>query len=63
MGNYDMPHGALARFFLAVRLTPLTAVQYILCDIICAWRTVVLWNRDNNIVAILLLFNLVTIGT
>jgi hypothetical protein len=38
-------------------------VQYILCDIICAWRTVVLWNKDKRIITILLLFILGTIGT
>jgi hypothetical protein len=41
----------------------LTALQYILCDIICAWRTVVLWNKDKRVIAILLLFILGTIGT
>ena len=41
----------------------LTAVQYILSDIVCAWRAVVLWNRDKRVVAILLLFILGTIGT
>ena len=39
------------------------AVQYILSDIICAWRAVVLWNRDKRIVAIILLFILGTTGT
>jgi hypothetical protein len=38
-------------------------VQYILSDIICAWRAVVLWNRDKRVIAILLLFILGTIGT
>ena len=63
MGNYYMPDGALAQCFLSICLTPLTCVQYILCDIICTWRTVVLWNRDNRIIAILVLFILGTIGT
>jgi hypothetical protein len=44
-------------------LTQLTAVQYILCDIICAWRTVVLWNRDKRVIAILLFFILGATGT
>jgi hypothetical protein len=44
-------------------LDSINAVQYILCDIICAWRTVVLWNRDNHIIAILVLFILGTVGT
>ena len=39
------------------------AAQYILSDIICAWRAVVLWNGDKRVVAILLLFILGTIGT
>ena len=29
---------------------------------ICAWRAVVLWDRDRRVVAILVLFILVTIG-
>ena len=37
-------------------------IQYILSDIICAWRAVVLWNRDKRVIAILLLFILGTIG-
>lgn len=48
----------------AIRLTQLTAsIQYILSDIICAWRAVVLWNRDKRVIAILLLFILGTTGT
>ena len=39
------------------------AVQFILSDIICAWRAVVLWNRDKRVIAVLLLFILVTTGT
>ncbi|KAI9450400.1 hypothetical protein BJY52DRAFT_1356834 [Lactarius psammicola] len=42
--------------------TRLMAVQYILSDIICAWRAVVLWNRDKRVIAILLLFILGTIA-
>ncbi|KAI9439086.1 hypothetical protein H4582DRAFT_112939 [Lactarius indigo] len=34
--------------------------MYILSDIICAWRAVVLWNRDKRVIAILLLFVLGT---
>jgi hypothetical protein len=41
----------------------LTTVQYILSDIICAWRAVVIWNRNKRVIAILLLFILGTIGT
>jgi hypothetical protein len=44
-------------------LDTLNVVQYILSDIICAWRAVVLWNRDKRVIAILLLFILGTIGT
>ena len=39
-----------------------TVVQYLLCDTICAWRTVVLWNKDKRVIAILLLFILGTMG-
>ncbi|KAF8262707.1 hypothetical protein EI94DRAFT_1742934 [Lactarius quietus] len=38
----------------------ITRLMYIVCDIICAWRTVVLWNRDKRVIAILLIFILVT---
>ncbi|KAH9014614.1 hypothetical protein EDB83DRAFT_2441309 [Lactarius deliciosus] len=34
--------------------------MYILSDIICAWRAVVLWNRDKRLIAILLLLILGT---
>jgi hypothetical protein len=33
-----------------------TRLMYILSDIICAWRTVVLWNRDKRVIAVLLFF-------
>jgi len=39
-----------------------TCLMYILCDIICAWRTVILWNHDKRIIAILGFFILGTIG-
>ena len=42
---------------------PLTVAQHILCDIICAWRTVVIWNRDKHIITILVVFIFGTIGT
>ncbi|KAH9014612.1 hypothetical protein EDB83DRAFT_272750 [Lactarius deliciosus] len=35
-------------------------LMYILSDIVCAWRAVVLWNRDKRVIAILLLFILGT---
>jgi hypothetical protein len=44
-------------------LDTLNVVQYVLSDVICTWRAVVLWNRDKRIIAILLLFTLGTIGT
>jgi hypothetical protein len=44
-------------------LAQLTVSQYILSDIICAWRAVVLWNRDKRVIAILLLFILGSAGT
>ena len=62
-GNYCTPDGAPARSFHAISLTQLEAVQYILSDVICAWRAVVLWSRDKRVIAILLLFILGTTGT
>ncbi|KAH9032240.1 hypothetical protein EDB85DRAFT_2236207 [Lactarius pseudohatsudake] len=41
-------------------ITRLMAVQYILSDVICAWRAVVIWDRDRRVIAILLLFILGT---
>ncbi|KAH8993717.1 hypothetical protein EDB92DRAFT_376798 [Lactarius akahatsu] len=32
----------------------ITRLMYILSDIVCAWRAVVLWNRDKRVIAILL---------
>ena len=58
-----MLDGALTRCFHAICLTLSTFVQYVLCDTICAWRTVVLWNKDKRVIAILLLFVLGTVGT
>jgi len=40
----------------------ITRLMYILSDMICAWRAVVLWNRDKRVIAILLLFILGTIA-
>jgi len=37
-----------------------THLMYILSDVICAWRAVVLWKRDKRVISILLLFILVT---
>ncbi|KAH9027238.1 hypothetical protein EDB85DRAFT_123772 [Lactarius pseudohatsudake] len=45
--------------FLLVEAT-ITRLMYILSDIVCAWRAVVLWNRDKRIIAILLLLILGT---
>lgn len=36
--------------------------QYILSDVICAWRAVVLWNKDKRVIAVLTLFILGTTG-
>jgi len=41
----------------------ITCLMFILCDAICAWRTVVLWNNDKRIIAVLAFFILGTIGT
>ncbi|KAF8269633.1 hypothetical protein EI94DRAFT_1724907 [Lactarius quietus] len=38
----------------------ITRLMYVLCDIVCAWRTVVLWNSDKRVIAILLCFILGT---
>ncbi|KAH9032244.1 hypothetical protein EDB85DRAFT_1260126 [Lactarius pseudohatsudake] len=40
----------------------ITRLMYILSDIICAWRAVVIWDRDKRVIAILLLFILGTIA-
>ncbi|KAH9052580.1 hypothetical protein EDB87DRAFT_425335 [Lactarius vividus] len=51
------------RFFVVFIVEEIiTRLMYILSDIICAWRAVVLWNRDKRIIAILLLLILVTIA-
>ncbi|KAH8993737.1 hypothetical protein EDB92DRAFT_377444 [Lactarius akahatsu] len=47
-------------FAVEATITRLVAVQYIISDIICAWRAVVLWDRDKRIIAILLLLILAT---
>jgi len=36
--------------------------QFILSDVICAWRAVVLWNKDKRVIATLTLFILGTTG-
>ncbi|KAI9450469.1 hypothetical protein BJY52DRAFT_1356549 [Lactarius psammicola] len=40
----------------------ITRLMYILSDVVCAWRAVVLWNRDKRVIAVLLLFILGTIA-
>ncbi|KAI0259765.1 hypothetical protein BC834DRAFT_600802 [Gloeopeniophorella convolvens] len=40
----------------------ITRIMYILSDVVCAWRAVVLWNRDRRVIAILLLFILGTMA-
>jgi hypothetical protein len=49
--------------FLVVRLTQLMGVQPIICDSICAWRTVIIWNKDKRVIAILVFCILVSAGT
>jgi hypothetical protein len=39
------------------------AVQYILCDVICTWCTVVLWRKDKRVIAVHVFFILGTTGT
>ncbi|KAH9973227.1 hypothetical protein BGW80DRAFT_1459134 [Lactifluus volemus] len=44
----------------------INCIMYILSDIICAWRAVILWNRDKRVIAILLLFilgNIIAAGS
>ncbi|KAH9058108.1 hypothetical protein EDB87DRAFT_952161 [Lactarius vividus] len=40
----------------------ITRLMYILSDVICAWRAVIIWNRDRRVIAILLLCILGTIA-
>ena len=63
MGNYYMPDGALAQCFLVVLLNPSMAGQCIICDSICAWRTMVIWNQNKRVTVVLVTFILVTTGT
>jgi hypothetical protein len=49
--------------FLSFALTQSTGVQCIICDLICAWRTVIIWNKDKRVIAILAFFILVSTGT
>ncbi|KAI9439102.1 hypothetical protein H4582DRAFT_2056943 [Lactarius indigo] len=48
------PSGRIGAVFIVVET--IRRLMYILSDIICAWRAVVLWNRDKRVIAILLLF-------
>jgi len=61
------------RFIIGLPMSPLilncyyvwetiTCLMYILCDVICASRTVVLWNRDKRVIAVLVLSVLGTIA-
>ncbi|KAI9439091.1 hypothetical protein H4582DRAFT_113058 [Lactarius indigo] len=50
--------GRLSAVFIVVET--FRRLMYILSDIICAWRAVVLWNRDKRVIAVLLLFILGT---
>ncbi|KAH8993736.1 hypothetical protein EDB92DRAFT_1944426 [Lactarius akahatsu] len=59
-GNLWSEHHINVALAVKATATRLMAVQYILSDIVCAWRAVVLWNRDKRVIAILLLFILGT---
>jgi hypothetical protein len=63
MGNYFLPDGTPVRCFFVICLTQSTRVQCIICGSICAWRTVVIWNKDKCVIAILVFFILVSTGT
>ena len=39
------------------------AVHCIMCDSICAWRAVILWNKNQRAIAIIVTFILITIDT
>jgi hypothetical protein len=43
-----------SEYYIVIVWGPIPRLMYILCDIVCAWRTVVLWNRDKRVIAILL---------
>ncbi|KAI9439079.1 hypothetical protein H4582DRAFT_2128606 [Lactarius indigo] len=47
-------------FVVSLVESTITRLMYILSDIVCAWRAVVLWNRDKRVIAILLLLILGT---
>ncbi|KAH9173222.1 hypothetical protein EDB89DRAFT_2228935 [Lactarius sanguifluus] len=55
------PFSRISAVFIVVET--FRRLMYILSDIVCAWRAVVLWNRDKRVIAILLLFILGTTGT
>ncbi|KAH9026508.1 hypothetical protein EDB85DRAFT_169180 [Lactarius pseudohatsudake] len=57
-----LPHTWSPHRVIVVALVEVTIARlmYILSDIVCAWRAVVLWNRDKRIISILLLLILGT---
>ena len=65
IGNCFTPDGALVRVrcLLVICLTQSTGVQCIICDSICGWRTLIIWNNDKRVIAILVLSILVSTGT
>ncbi|KAI9429369.1 hypothetical protein BJY52DRAFT_128223 [Lactarius psammicola] len=58
------PLGSSAQSYSTKLITMaiITRLMYILSDVICAWRAVVLWNRHKCVIAILLLFIFGTIA-
>ncbi|KAI9450470.1 hypothetical protein BJY52DRAFT_176724 [Lactarius psammicola] len=54
--------GKWSSFGIVIVEATITRLMYILSDVICAWRAVVLWNRDKRVIAVLLLFILGTIA-
>ncbi|KAH9052578.1 hypothetical protein EDB87DRAFT_1692111 [Lactarius vividus] len=60
--DHTSPHTWWDFFVVFFVEATITRLMYILSDIVCAWRAVVLWNRDKRIIAILLLLILGTIA-
>ncbi|KAH9173224.1 hypothetical protein EDB89DRAFT_747301 [Lactarius sanguifluus] len=55
LGNTSANTWSFYRLFVVFLVEGTIArLMYILSDIVCAWRAVVLWNRDKRVIAILL---------
>ncbi|KAH9032261.1 hypothetical protein EDB85DRAFT_1260656 [Lactarius pseudohatsudake] len=55
LGNTSASTWSFYRLFVVFLVEGTIArLMYILSDIVCAWRAVVLWNRDKRVIAILL---------